>query len=207
MADVFDTARYILERSGPMSTIKLQKLCYYAQAWSLVWDDSPLFDEDFEAWANGPICPELFFKTKGTYKVSAEDETGGDGDLSDNQKDTIDRVLEQLCQPQCPMAQSADSSGGSLEPGKRRPVRWCGMLQCDHQRKHGDVLWRSLRESRKETAGKSKWKDVVENGSPRTFPPFLLKVPSGSAKLIFIRQNLSVCPKPKISAGGKQLSF
>ena len=93
MANIFDTAKYILERSGSMSTMKLQKLCYYSQAWSLVWDDSPLFEEDFQAWENGPVCPELFFKTQGKYKVSASDETGGNGDLYDNQKDTIDRVL------------------------------------------------------------------------------------------------------------------
>ena len=93
MANIFDTAKYILERSGSMSTMKLQKLCYYSQAWSLVWDDSPLFEEDFQAWENGPVCPELFFKTQGKYKVSASDESGGNGDLSDNQKDTIDRVL------------------------------------------------------------------------------------------------------------------
>ena len=54
MANVFDTAKYILEQKGDMSTMKLQKLCYYSQAWGLVWDDEPLFDEDFEAWANGP---------------------------------------------------------------------------------------------------------------------------------------------------------
>ena len=51
MANVFDTAKYILEKSGKMSTMKLQKLCYYSQAWALVWDDAPLFDEDFQAWA------------------------------------------------------------------------------------------------------------------------------------------------------------
>ena len=55
MANVFDTAKYILEKSGKMSTMKLQKLCYYSQAWALVWDDAPLFDEDFQAWANGPV--------------------------------------------------------------------------------------------------------------------------------------------------------
>ena len=80
MANVFDTAKYILEQSGPMSTMKLQKLCYYSQAWSLVWDDSPLFEEDFQAWANGPVCPELFFKTQGKYSVNADDETGGEGE-------------------------------------------------------------------------------------------------------------------------------
>ena len=46
MANVFDTAKYILEQKGDMSTMKLQKLCYYSQAWGLVWDDEPLFDED-----------------------------------------------------------------------------------------------------------------------------------------------------------------
>lgn len=94
MANVFDAARYILERTGPLSTMKLQKLRYYAQAWSLVWDDSPLFDEDFQAWDTGPICPELLRKTKGKYKVNADDETGAEGDLSENQKDTIDRVVD-----------------------------------------------------------------------------------------------------------------
>lgn len=94
MANVFDTAKYILEKSGDMSTMKLQKLCYYCQSWSLVWDDAPLFPEDFQAWANGPVCPELFYKTQGRYSVTADDETGGDGDLTENQKDTIDRVVE-----------------------------------------------------------------------------------------------------------------
>lgn len=57
-------------------------------------DDAPLFDEDFQAWANGPVCPELFFKTKGMYSVSAKDETGGEENLTDDQKDTIGKVLE-----------------------------------------------------------------------------------------------------------------
>lgn len=94
MANVFDVAKYILAKCGDMSAMKLQKLCYYAQAWSLVWDDKPLFDEEFQAWANSPVCNELFQKTKGKFLVTAEDETGGNGDLTDNQKDTIDKVIE-----------------------------------------------------------------------------------------------------------------
>lgn len=31
----------------------------YCQAWSLVWDDTPLFEEDFQAWTNGPVCPGI----------------------------------------------------------------------------------------------------------------------------------------------------
>ena len=97
MANIFDTAKYIIEHSGhngKMSTMKLQKLCYYAQAWSLVWDDAPLFDEDFQAWANGPVCRELYDKTRGQYYATSEDEAGGEGDLTSNQLDTINTVLD-----------------------------------------------------------------------------------------------------------------
>lgn len=98
MANIFDTAKYILQQHGSMSSMKLQKLCYYSQVWSLVWNDTPLFDEDFQAWATGSVCPELFFKIffkiKNKPLVSINDITGEEGDLTDNQKDTIDRVLE-----------------------------------------------------------------------------------------------------------------
>jgi uncharacterized phage-associated protein len=69
MNTVFDIAKYVLSELGELPTMKLQKLCYYCQAWSLAWDGKPLFEEDFEAWANGPICPELFQKHKGVFRV------------------------------------------------------------------------------------------------------------------------------------------
>ena len=52
--NVLDIAAYILCKQGAMTAMKLQKLVYYSQAWSLVWDDKPLFRERIEAWANGP---------------------------------------------------------------------------------------------------------------------------------------------------------
>jgi len=94
MANVFDTATYILEKMGTLSTMKLQKLCYYCQAWSLVWDDKPLFDEEFHAWENGPVCKELFHKTQGRFSVSASDENGNSSNLTDEQKATINSVLD-----------------------------------------------------------------------------------------------------------------
>lgn len=92
--DIFDVAKYILRNNGPVSTMKLQNLCYYAQSWSLAWDGIPLFDEDFQAWANGPVCPELFHKHRGLYSV--DEELFKDADISkfnDEQKETIDSVL------------------------------------------------------------------------------------------------------------------
>ncbi len=96
MANIFSAAKYILQKAGPMSGIKLQKICYYAQAWSLVWDDEELFSEDFEAWANGPVCPELFNWFDGKFKVCSDDipDSHCSGSLSGDQIDTIDRVVE-----------------------------------------------------------------------------------------------------------------
>ncbi len=64
---VFDVAAYILEKKGIMSTMKLQKLVYYSQAWSMVWDEKPLFEENIEAWANGPVVRDLFYYHRGRY--------------------------------------------------------------------------------------------------------------------------------------------
>lgn len=94
MANVFDVATYILQKKGKLSTMKLQKLCYYAQAWSLVWDDEPLFEEEFHAWENGPVCRKLFDKTKGRFSVEAKDEKGDISKITEKQKETIDKVLE-----------------------------------------------------------------------------------------------------------------
>ena len=56
---VFDIALAFLNIER-MSNKKLQKLCYYAQAWYLALNNEPLFDEDFEAWIHGPVCPPLY---------------------------------------------------------------------------------------------------------------------------------------------------
>ncbi|MCA2378612.1 DUF4065 domain-containing protein [Agrobacterium genomosp. 3 str. RTP8] len=88
-----DVASYILAVKGEMSAMKLQKLVYYSQAWSLVWDDRPMFDESFEAWANGPVCPTLYEQHKGRFLVTARTFDGNPDDLDDDARETIDSVL------------------------------------------------------------------------------------------------------------------
>ena len=90
---VFDVAAYILQRTGSMTTMKLQKLVYYSQAWSLVWDEEPLFEENIEAWANGPVVRELFDYHRGMYEISAVP-IGNPRLLNREQQETIDAVLE-----------------------------------------------------------------------------------------------------------------
>lgn len=93
MASVFDVAKYIFQRRGATTAMKLQKLVYYCQAWSLCWDEAPLFNEKIEAWANGPVVRELFNEFKGQYTVS-DCSRGDSNNLSATQKETIDKVLE-----------------------------------------------------------------------------------------------------------------
>lgn len=91
---VFDVAKYILEKMGRVSTWKLQKLCYYSQAWQLAWSNKPLFNEDFEAWANGPVCRELFNVHKGRYMIEATDILNGDSKhLNRDEAETVDIII------------------------------------------------------------------------------------------------------------------
>ncbi len=92
MASVFDVAALILDRKGAMTTMKLQKLVYYAQAWSLVWDERPLFDDRIEAWANGPVVPALFNAHRGEYRIESEPR-GDVSALDADAVETIDAVL------------------------------------------------------------------------------------------------------------------
>jgi uncharacterized phage-associated protein len=87
-----DAAAYILEQKGPVTAMKLQKLLYYSQAWSLVWDDAPLFAERIEAWANGPVVPDVYAAHRGELTVT--ESPGGDPRrLSSDHTETIDAVL------------------------------------------------------------------------------------------------------------------
>jgi len=93
MVDVFDVAQYILQERSSMTTMKLQKLVYFCQAWSLVWDEEPLFNQEIEAWASGPVVRELYDAHKGKFELSSLNR-GEPEHLSQGQKDTIDAVLE-----------------------------------------------------------------------------------------------------------------
>ena len=96
MATVFDVAKYIVDKCGEIDTWKLQKLVYYCQAWALVWDERPLFDSKIEAWANGPVCRELFERHQGMYAVGPSTDIWARArtdTLTRDEQDTIDAVL------------------------------------------------------------------------------------------------------------------
>ncbi len=90
--NVFDVSALIIKILGPISALKLQKLVYYCQAWSLVWDDKPIFKERIEAWANGPVVPELYAFHRGQYEVSSV-QVGNFRKLSQTQTETVQSVV------------------------------------------------------------------------------------------------------------------
>ena len=90
---VFDVAAFILSVKRPITAMKLQKLVYYCQAWSLVWDEQPLFQEKIEAWANGPVVRELYDVHKGMYEISSLPH-GNPDNLTASQKETVIAVLD-----------------------------------------------------------------------------------------------------------------
>lgn len=59
MATVFDVANWFLNKES-MDHKRLQKLCYYSQAWSLALNGKKLIDEEFEAWVHGPVNRALW---------------------------------------------------------------------------------------------------------------------------------------------------
>jgi len=82
MAEVIDVANYILEISRDdsgdgeyelISHMKLQKLVYFCQGYSLALFNKPLFPETIEAWEHGPVCPKLYkiLKAYGSSPITA----------------------------------------------------------------------------------------------------------------------------------------
>jgi uncharacterized phage-associated protein len=85
-----DVAAYVISLVGPLSAMKLQKLVYYCQAWSLAWTGKPLFTDRIEAWANGPVIRSLYSAHRGEFEVS---EIGGDPNHLDVHAQAIVRSI------------------------------------------------------------------------------------------------------------------
>lgn len=90
-----NVAQYLLSKIGPLSAMKLQKLVYYCQVWSIVWDDSPLFTDTIEAWTNGPVIRNLYNSHRGDYKVSLKTFIHyNQTKFSNDQIETMDEVIK-----------------------------------------------------------------------------------------------------------------
>jgi len=68
--------------------VKLHKLLYYVQAYHLVWERTPAFAEDIEAWERGPVVADLWRREK-----SSGGQLGRDDLVPDTVRNTVTNVL------------------------------------------------------------------------------------------------------------------
>ncbi|MDR0536672.1 MAG: DUF4065 domain-containing protein [Tannerellaceae bacterium] len=92
--NVFDIANKILAKPYSsdteelVSNLKLQKLLYYEQGFHLAYYGTPLFDDDIEAWMNGPVVP-VILETFKCYKNGGIEYSGDTITLTLNKEEQL----------------------------------------------------------------------------------------------------------------------
>lgn len=110
---VFDIANWFLQKEE-MTQKKVQKLCYYAQAWCYALRGYRLIDTDFQAWVHGPVSPPLWerFKSFGYDPIRIK----GASRVRFDENDV--KLLEDVWDTY------GDNTGNALEALTHREVPW-----------------------------------------------------------------------------------
>ena len=62
--DPCHVANYFIERSiaegKPFTPLQIQKMVFFAHAWTLAFYHQPLLEREFEAWTYGPVMPAIY---------------------------------------------------------------------------------------------------------------------------------------------------
>ncbi len=117
---IIDVANWFLSKSD-MTQKKLQKLCYYAQAWCYALNNFRLVDSDFQAWVHGPVSPVLYekFKSYGYDAISIKNKENFKTKISADDQLLLEKVwatygeydgnaLEALTHHETPWIQARD---------------------------------------------------------------------------------------------------
>lgn len=100
MAAALDVARHLIKLSGvdpdgiEMDALRLQKLLYYVQGWTIAWTGQPAFDETLRAWIHGPVVPEVWREFHDERKTIRPNEARDPENLSPDLKRVIRSVWE-----------------------------------------------------------------------------------------------------------------
>ena len=100
MVSATDLSNYIVleayRRGRPITQLKLQKILYYIQGKHLALYRKPLFPEDIEAWAYGPVVREVYIKYVSYGALPLKPDTREDiPRLSQLEKACVDSVLDE----------------------------------------------------------------------------------------------------------------
>ena len=134
MADVLNVAANMVARELEMTSMRLQKLLYYAHGCHLAEHGVPLFSDRIEAWSNGPVVRTVFREHRGwrtlRHPWPGPPKAGGSEALDSHESDTLEIVQRAL----------ADFSADDL-------------VACTH----GEAPWRDARGELPEDA----WSDAA----------------------------------------------
>lgn len=141
--------RRALSNGVPITHMQVQKLVYFAHAFSLASLDRPLISDRFQAWQFGPVAPGLYnaLKRYGRDPILREIHAGDDksifGDdegsiieasLDDEQRQLVDIVFENFgSTPAFKLSALTHEPGSPWEkafkPGYNRPIEDADLKQ------------------------------------------------------------------------------
>ncbi|MBQ6769735.1 MAG: DUF4065 domain-containing protein [Bacteroidales bacterium] len=77
-----------------MTNMKLQKMLYYQQGFHLAYFDTPLFNDDIEAWMYGPVVPSMYEKYKEFGRNGIEPDRSIDFSFDERKEQAL---FEEVC--------------------------------------------------------------------------------------------------------------
>lgn len=99
MTTALQVARHLVQIAcadeDPLTHLRLQKLLYYVQGWSLAIRNRPMFADRIEAWVHGPVVPAVWQKfTKHGRQVILPDQERAAVGLTPGEQDFVARVWD-----------------------------------------------------------------------------------------------------------------
>ena len=94
---IMEAAIYIVRSSYEITNLSLQKILYFVQACSLIFEKKSIFNSQCEAWIHGPVYPEIYekFKEFGRNQIEYLNDCSGNWNLlCDDELAVIDKVLK-----------------------------------------------------------------------------------------------------------------
>ncbi len=86
------------EHQKPITNLKLQKILYYVQTYSLQNSGHALFDDDFQAWRHGPVIPEVYdiFRKYVSDDIKKDDQTvlSNRVEIDETSKSMVEKIVE-----------------------------------------------------------------------------------------------------------------
>lgn len=102
MCKAIDAANFFIDLANAdpdecMTNLRVNKLLYFAQGWSLVRLGKPLFKDDIQAWKYGPVVPNVYqeYKKYGRERITkTSDDYSADKFSSDELELLLDVARE-----------------------------------------------------------------------------------------------------------------